>query len=126
MAALSGSIAKDAGLDCYLGVLMLLSRMFVVRLRFLGSHTVCVFADRCRIHWRCSLRSWLRSIGLGVQSLATLDLRVNQVQTVGRVPRAHVIGIPVLTFSCGSVKELVHQNRRWLDDADGKLRLMHA
>jgi hypothetical protein len=37
--------------DCYLRILMRLGCMFVVRLPFLGSHTVCVFAYRCRIYW---------------------------------------------------------------------------
>ena len=89
-------------------------------------YTVSPLPNRSGVDGRRLLSAGLRVVGGYIQTFSTLDFRLHSMKSVSAVPWTLEVGLSVLAFTSGAIKELIYQARSGLNDADGKLRLLHA
>ena len=94
--------------------------------RFLFADTIGELSDRGRVDGRSHFGARLRIVWGRIQSFPAFHFRLDDMQAVALVPWADKIRFSVLTFSGRTVKKLVNQFRSGLNNANGKLRLIHA
>ena len=59
-------------------------------------------------------------------TLAIHQVRLHDVKTIALVPRSHLVSLPLIALTCGSIEILVNQTRRGLNNSNRKWRLLHA